>query len=249
MSNAEKYPHAGEWFYSDNKKFEETILFVPFYKGSKKSLKRHIEFVNRLGFNAFAFHLPSGPHLTALPFSSTKKFGHSSVIADQIEYFLNEIPGNKIIFAFSNPCAAAIEAIARRNAADIKGLICDSGPSGKFLESAYNLITHEFKTKFLPLRLAQMGLVSLLWSPDLLRTTHDDLETFPRTLPILSVRGWKDKLIPPDHIDAIFEPHKHLNWRKLSLPEAGHLLGLKDFPEDYEPGIKKYLTEIATSHP
>ena len=249
MNQSESYPYSGEWFLSANKKFAETIVFVPFYEGHKKALKRHIDFVNRLGFDAFAFHLPEGPSLKQLPIASDRRFGMNALISDQIEFFLNELPGQKIVYAFSNPSAAAIDAIARRNCADVKGLICDSGPSGKFINSAYNLIKHQMNEKNVFLRLIKSGLVSVFWSPSFLEEIHQRLEELPHWFPILSIRGWKDKLIPPDHIDAVFDPHPLLKWRKLSLPEAGHLVGLRDFPEDYEPGVKRFLLEIATSHP
>ncbi|MFS4459319.1 hypothetical protein [Bdellovibrio sp. HCB2-146] len=246
----EKLPLDGEFFLSKNKKFDELIFFVHFYDGSKRQLIRHIKLVNDLGFDAFAFHL-KGTHKDIfelrLPISPNGKFGAKHVYADQITHLLNIIPGNKIVFAFSNPGAAAIEAISRRNSSDVKALICDSGPTARFLPSAYNLYTHEFQLKSRLLKWTLTPLLSMGWSPLLHKDLKQDLDKFPEGFKILSIRGWKDKLIPPAHIDEVFEGHPQLEWTKLSLPEAEHLTGLRDFREEYVPGVERFLKSVATA--
>lgn len=243
------FPFEGEFFLARNKKFEELVFFVHFFDGSKKQLLRHIRLVNELGFDAFAFHL-QGNHqdLTSLkiPVSAKNKFGLKHVYADQIEHLLNELPGQKIIYSFSNPSASAIEAMARRQCSDIAGLICDSGPTAEFLPSAFKLYTHEFKIKSFALRTLLAPVLSAAWSPHFHKDLHRDLATFPEGFRVLSIRGWKDLLIPPEHIDAVFEPHNNLNWSKLSLPEAGHLTGLRDFKQEYAPVVKSFLETLAT---
>ena len=47
-------------------------------------------------------------------------------------------------------------------------------------------------------------------------------------------------------IDMVFEPHEHIDWEKLSLPEGKHLNGLKDFADEYKPAVKKFLVQCAT---
>lgn len=242
-------PFDGEFFLSRNKRFEELVFFVHFYEGSKKQLLRHIKFVNDIGYDAFAFHL-KGSHKDLIswkPLISSKNiFGVKHVYADQIETLLNRIPGKKIIFAFSNPSASAIEAMARRRCSDTVALICDSGPSAQFLDSALKLATHEYNIKPLPLKLAITPLLSLGWSPYFHKDLKKDLDTFPPGFKILSIRGWKDKLIPAKHIDEVFEPHPQLDWTKLSLPEAEHLTGLRDFKEDYKPSVERFLKNVST---
>lgn len=245
----QELPFQGEFFLSRNKKFDELIFFVHFYEGSPKQLLRHIKLVNSLGFDAFAFQLTgNAKNLISLhpPISTRGEFGIKHVYADQIETLLNMIPGKKIIFSFSNPCGSAIEAMARRQLSDTVALVCDSGPSGKFIPSAYNLYTHEYKINPMPLRLALAPVLSFGWSLHLHKDIHTDLKKFPQGFKILSIRGWKDLLIPPDHIDAIFNPHTHLDWMKLSLPEAGHLTGLRDFKSEYAPALEKFLKDVAT---
>lgn len=238
-------PYDGTFYYAKNKKFKETIFFVHFYEGSKLLLKRHIEFVNDLGFDAFAFNLISTKEYFKNPLSKHKNLGIKHVYADQIEFLLNAISGKKIIFSFSNPTASAIEAMYLRNCLDITALICDSGPSGKFVKSFFNLLRY-YKEKSLLETLAKSVFLPFFWS----RYLHTDIEKhlshFPKGFPILSIRGWKDELIPPDHIDFLFEGHPNLSWRKLSLPLAGHLNGLKDFRDSYTAGVKNFLNEVAT---
>jgi len=245
----QELPFEGEFFLARNKRYEELVFFVHFYEGGKKQLLRHIKLVNDLGFDAFAFHL-QGSHkdfLSLHPLISAKGgFGAKHVYADQIEVLLNLIPGKKIIFSFSNPTAAAIEAMARRHCSDTIALICDSGPTARFIPSAYNLYTYEYKLKPMPLRVMLAPVLSLGWSPFFHKDLHRHLDSFPEGFKILSIRGWKDRLIPPNHIDEVFEPHKQLDWSKLSLPEAEHLTGLRDFKGEYAPAVERFLKAVAT---
>lgn len=245
----QELPFDGEFFLTKNKKFEELIFFVHFYEGSKRHILRHIRLANKLGFDAFSFHL-KGSHKDLaefkLPISAKGRFGAKHIYADQIETLLNLIPGKKIVFSFSNPSASAIEAMARRKCTDTIALICDSGPSGSFIPSAFKLFTHEYNLKPWPLKFALMPFLSVGWSPFFHKDLHTDLKTFPQGFKILSIRGWKDALISANEIDDVFEPHKQLDWIKLSLPEAEHLTGLRDFSEDYVPVVKNFLEKIAT---
>lgn len=239
-------PFNGEWNRAETCKFSETILFVPFFGGSKQSLKRHCELVNSLGYNCVTFDLKSEiNNINDLPFSSDFAFGLKAVWADQIEKILNSIPGRKIVFSFSNPSAGAIEAIARRNAADIAGLICDGGPSSEPFVSIYNYFKKDRPQQFLAVRLLLTALSTISVGPKFVEEIHQDLNKFPEHFKLLSIRGWKDSLITPVQIDKIFEPHLQLDWRKLSLPEGEHLNGLKEFYEDYSNQVQKFLTEIS----
>jgi hypothetical protein len=239
------YPFDGEYFSSKQKKYNEVIFFVHFYEGSKTQIKRHIELVNELGFDAFAFNLHKASALLTNPISRKKIPGLKHIWVDQISDLLSMIPQKKIVFSFSNPSAAAIEAMADRNNLDTVALVCDSGPSDKFLESAYHLFQHYKKDGILA-GLTKTIITPMIWSPYIHVDVHPQLKTFPKGFKILSIRGWKDSLIPPNHIDGIFEPHPNLDWRKLSLPKAAHLNGLKDFREEYVAGLKPFLEEVAT---
>ncbi|MBL7556692.1 MAG: hypothetical protein JNM24_12800 [Bdellovibrionaceae bacterium] len=241
------YPFDGELFLSKQKRFNEIIFFVHFYEGSKVLLRRHIELVNELGFDAFAFNLRGKSAFFANPISRSMKPGIKHIWADQITDLMNLLPQKKIVYSFSNPSSSAIEAMAERNTIDIAAMVCDSGPSDKFLESAYHLFQH-FKKDGLLTSLTKTIITPMIWSPYLHSDVHPQLEKFPKGFKILSIRGWKDSLIPPNHIDGIFERHANLDWRKLSLPKAGHLNGLKDFRDEYVAGLKPFLEEVATPY-
>lgn len=241
----QQYPFDGELFPAKKKEFSETILFVHFFDGNKKVLKRHIELVNDLGFDAIAFNLRDKSVLFQNPFSLRKKIGLKHIYADQVEAMLNLIPGNKIIYSFSNPSASAIEAMYYRNCIDVTALICDSGPAKRIFESVFNMFLN-FKTNGFVKELINLIGTPLGWSYLLHSDLTLHLNVFPDKFKILSIRGWKDKLISPDNIDLVFETHTQLDWRKLSLPQAGHLNGLKDFSQDYTQGVKNFLFEVAT---
>lgn len=237
-----KLPYQGEYLAAENKKSSAVILFVHFYGGTKKSMRRHAEFVNELGFDAVIFNLEKEQfNFKSQMISSKLNFGMKHIWADQIENMMNQFSEDKIIFAFSNPSASAIEAIARRGAADIKALICDGGPSGEIWSSIYNFFTHEKPVSNILMRAAYTTLSTAMWSPIFNKEVHDDLNKFPEMFPVLSIRGWKDKLISPDMIDKIFEPHLQIDFQKLGLPQAGHLNGLKDFPEEYKHPTSQFL--------
>ena len=229
----------GELSPASKKKFAETIVFVPFFDATKIQMQRHVKFVNALGYDCLIFDLKFkvDQHLM----SATSGFGLKHVWADQIEQILNELPGRKIIYSFSNPSASAIEAIARRSASDVIGLICDSGPSGQLWASMLNYYKFEKPISFWPQRLLTAISGTLLWSPQFSSLLSSDLEKFPEGFPILSIRGWKDPLISADQIDLVFDPHPQLKCTRLSLPKARHLNGLKDFRDEYELGVGHFL--------
>ena len=249
------YPDDGELFKAPSLKGKPSshlVFFVHFLGGHKKVLKRHIDFVNELGFDAYVFNLNDAwKDYSYLPISKkSKKFGLKHVMAGQIENHLNLFPHykNKIVFAFSNIAACAMEAIARRietkKAKDIKAMICDSGPGLDFMSSSYNLIKHQFKIKSFLSRLIRTPIVAYGWSSKLNKDVYDDLEKFPKNFPVLSIRGWRDLLVTPQSIDEVFEPHKNIKWKKLNLPEAGHINGLRDFPSEYRPGVEAFLEQF-----
>ncbi len=239
------YPDEGEIFKAADRKSDALVFFVHFYNGHKKAMLRHIRFVNQLGYDAYAFNLKDQmkEHFM-VPYSPiSHKFGMKHALADQIEQHLDLLPEykRKIMYAFSNVCACAIETMARRQDIYFNSMICDSGPTIEFMASAYKLYTHAEPIKFVPLRAAATPLFAMAWSKDLHADLIPDLRKFRQGFPVLSIRGWKDNLIPPADIDKVFEPCHNLVWQKLSLPEAEHLTGLRDFPKEYKPAVEEFL--------
>ena len=246
------FPDGGELFKASEKKSEHLVFFAHFFKGHKKALRRHIDLVNELGFDAYAFNLKDDLKEHAfIPYNhTTKKFGMKHALAEQIGQHLDLITTykTKIIFAFSNVAGCAIEAHTLRlkeGKNDVVAMVCDSGPGGaNFFSQSYNLLKEQMGVTSLPLQIIGTPAVAFGWSPKLNKDISRDLESFPEGFPLLSIRGWRDKLITPQDIDKVFNNHKNLNWKKLSLPEAGHLNGLRDFPSEYKPAVEDFLNQF-----
>lgn len=230
---------------SSNKKFNELLFVVPFFGATRPMLKRHLNFFNELGFDVVLINISNQPKdMFTKIFSSKYGLGLIHTWRFEIESALNDFQENKIIYSFSNPCLAALIAIAERQTKDIKGLVCDSGPAGDFRESAKGLASHFFKVNFYPLKLA-FSLASLpLFYGGRDNQIQKFMKKFPTSVPILSIRGWQDQLIKPESIDKIFNLAEHLNWSKLSFPKVGHLEALKLEPEKYKKEITAFLTKL-----
>ncbi len=247
----QNFPDDGALIKATERKSDKLIFFVHFFQGHKKALKRHVEFVNELGYDAYIFNLKDrAKQHSYIPYSTvSKKFGMKHALADQIEHHLDLLSdyNEKIMFAFSNVAGCAMETMARRfknHPHEIQAMICDSGPGAKFIYSSYKLLQEQFGMKSLPLRIISTPVIALGWSKELHKDLHEHLKQFPENFPLLSIRGWRDKMISPSHIDDVFEPHQNINWKKLSLPEAGHLNGLRDFPSEYKPALADFLQSI-----
>jgi len=238
-----KFPDQGEVFSAKNKKYQDLIFLVPPYRSSKKKLQAHIEFINNLGFDVFTFKVHDNLSLWNLPITANLEIGYQHRIAGQIENLLNFFDRDKIVFSFGELSGAAIEAIARRQANDVRGLICEGGPSDDLMKAALNSFRHDRHRSLLS-RVIHGPAFTLLWNPTFKNTLSENLKNLPEGFKILSVRGWKDRQISPSDIDLVFESHSHLDWRKLSLPSAGHLDGLKKSPTEYSLGLEKFLHEI-----
>src|SRR5688572_3114728 len=90
------YPQSDPKFYlSKNKKSgSPLIFFVHFYGGHQKVLKRHIQLVNDLGYDAFAFNMPEFKKVRFSLFYKGR-FGAKHAYNQMITYFLNQIDGEK----------------------------------------------------------------------------------------------------------------------------------------------------------
>lgn len=245
MKFPREHPHQGKINPAQNKKYHDLIFFVHSSEKDKEQIQQHIDLVNNFGFDAFTFLAHDQLSVFNLPITSEINFGFQHQVANQIEQLLNQLDGKKIIFSFSQSSSAAIEAIAHRAAYDVSALICDSGPAADVLSSAYNTIVHEKQLSTIE-RFIKLPLFSLMWNLSPESSLYTNLKNLPKDFKILSIRGWKDKLIPASQLDLIFEPHSHLDWRKLSLPRAEHQCGLKDSPDEYKSGLGKFLSEVAT---
>ncbi len=241
-----KFPDQGEVFSAKNKKYQDLVFLVPPYRSTKKKLQAHIELINNLGFDVFTFKVDDELSLWNLPITANLEIGFQHRIAEQIENLLNLFDRHKIVFAFGELSGAAIDAIARRHANDVKGLVCEGGPSDDLIKTAVSSFRHD-RHRSLLTKVLHGPAFTLLWNPTFKNPLAENLKKLPEGFKILSVRGWKDRQLSASDIDAVFESHSHLDWRKLSLPTAGHLEGLKKSASEYSSGLEKFLEELARS--
>jgi pimeloyl-ACP methyl ester carboxylesterase len=171
------------------------------------------------------------------------RFGLKHLYAHMLSFYLDQLPAPKIVFAFSNPSAAAIEVIYDRSKEkrfDVVGLVCDSGPSAAFVRSAWNLAIKVQNRQY-----KLMGLFAFFWSFRLHNEIRFQLKRFPKGFPILSIRGMKDPIIPPWHIEKAFKNlDRFVNVETKEFPEAGHLDACKTDPETYKEYLKTWLTKL-----
>ena len=224
-------------------------MFVPFFGGKKEQLRRHLEFIAELGYVSAVIenHPPRSPVHPKRMIARDGRWGIKHVWADDIEEFLHELRGPKIIFAFSGPSSCAIEALARSpgNLLEVKGLICDSGP---FLYDRYcnrNRLYIERGIKNPVLLAAVASIHKMIWSRNHEQTLRDTLSRLPQHFPVLSIRPLSDVLVPPWTVDAAFRDQKHLSLEILDVPGAGHLKGLRDHPEIYKPAVQRFIEKIS----
>jgi hypothetical protein len=236
-------PFKFEILKAPHKKFEETIVFVPFFFGKKEHMKRHSDFVNELGYDAAVFTLSVNKKfiLKRIPYDHELGWGLKHVWTREISEVLDKIPGNKILFTFSNPTSSALEAARIRGHKDIKALICDGGPFYDLLKCNWNYFTYEYPIKSFPKKLIANIIARGIWTHQHEAEIYRDLSALPPKFPVLSIRGWKDPLVPPSAIEKAFRAHHHLDLDVLNLPEGRHLDGLKNYTDIYRPKVLEFL--------
>jgi pimeloyl-ACP methyl ester carboxylesterase len=230
------------YHFSLQKTHSETIVFVHNMFGSHKSSSRHYRYLNEIGYDCVSFDLILGAKtLKNFDFKFLKYIskGVFYLWQMQIEAVLDLIEGDKIIFSFSGPCISALNAATKRT--DVRKIICDGGPFGHIYSNTKNLFAKLFNISSQPLNSSISLLSSCLWGFNPIKQLHQSLDNYSDQLPILSIRGLLDEIVPIDTIDEIFKQHTHLNLTIVELPLAGHLNGLKDFPQIYKPTLLQFL--------
>lgn len=249
------------------KRFREVVVFVHHYGGNKFSFSRHIEWLNDLGFDCVTFNLPirSFAELYKPPVSKDWRFGVRHIWADRIEAALGHLPQEKFIFSFSFPSVAALMAIHRRRAIDIKGWVCDGGPFKDVPHGVENLLRDtdsiELAMPFLKLkplkdlflrrpklRMRFAELSSFAWGlSGYDREVDKMLSELPTGFPVLSIRCDHDKLVTPDMIEKFFANKKsRADVQVLNLKHAAHLMGFREEPELYKEWVHGFLVSKAT---
>jgi hypothetical protein len=235
-----------------NKPFKGSLLIVPNYNGGLVQFKKHLRFYTSQGFNCYFLTLSHNrfPQLPPTQLSSQLKYGLRHLWVDEIEAALNFIPGPTLVVSHSFPSSSALMAIANRYGSGILGWVCEGGPFLNMVQSAWSLFTHGIPIKNIMLRSTlmtkspvELGLLN--YESDLKKS----LMQLPANFPVLSIRGWRDKLVPPASIDKVFEGQNHLRYEILAITEGGHLDGLHKHGEQYKQRVTQFLDQLPDRQP
>ncbi len=234
------------------KKFKPTVVFVHHMWGSHRTTWRHYRYLNDKGFDCVSFNLLMGSELKKFSWHPDLLYAYKGVFyiwTRQIRSILDSIEGDKIVYGFSGPSLSAIWACHGRN--DIKKVIVDGGPFHQIYENTRNFFAEEVGVKRpLPNKVVSY-LGSAIWGFRPLEKLHRVLRVWPKSIPILSIRGVQDDIVDIDSIRQVFNKHPDLKISVLELPYGRHLDGMRDFPDIYTkallPFIKNSLQKIDTS--
>lgn len=245
-------PFDGELIASERKSFNELVVFVHQFGGSKKTLSRHVHLVNELGFDAVVFNLVyhdttalSAHLMRNLPITGDLHFGARHIWEEQIEAVLNAVPGRKILFSFSMPTNSAFTAIANRRSDDVAGIICDGGPFLQLNRCIWNLYTHQFKLESRLVRGVFTAASLAIYGTGLERELAGRLQALPRGFPILSIRYQNDSLVPSEAIDEFFTHGDSMRIDRVMIEGADHLEGLKVDAMKYGEAVRGFLKRVA----
>lgn len=218
-----------------------TVILIHNMWGSYKTMHRHVKLFNELGYNTVSFNLTRAsrdPDSSPIHGIRRWRFTYSLWI-DHITDVLNSVDGQKIIFSFSGPSLSGL--IATHDRTDILAYICDGGPFEDVWACTVRMFRQETKipTEFLRKILVTFGVGQ--WGPFAVQHLHECLSQWAPAIPILSVRGCNDPIVPPESIAAIFSPHPQLSLSVLDVPRGFHLDGLKNHSQIYVETITGFL--------
>lgn len=219
-----------------------TVIFVPHFGGTRATSRRHRVLVNELGYHAFAFNLG----LNVVP--STAKEVWAATREDMVARWSRElecvceaIEGPKVIYSFSFPSISFAAMMARKRRRDVVGWICDGGPFFNLWGNFWKLRSHEYVIANPAQRLASVTLGYMLMRGPLYAGRALQWMEAVRDVPTLSIRSGHDLLVPEATIDRLFEGHSP---KRVLIPEAGHLQGLKVAPDTYGQAVSEFLTSV-----
>lgn len=228
-----------------SKKFQETVVLTHHFGGNGALMRRHQEFLSEVGYDSIAFDYSlSSPASKQSPLQLLMRMyrGAHTVWRRELLQVLNECPGDKFILSFSFPSCAVLSLLAENHRTDIKGWLSDGGPFLKLWTCMNNYFRYEKPISHaIPRALATAGGVFFVGSPFYLKDMRRWVKKIDPNFPILSIRGGRDELVPEDAIEEVFKIRSDLNLEVLRLPEAGHMQGLRKYPELYKPAVAHFL--------
>lgn len=241
------YPFEGHLRKAPVKAFEPTIIFIHNFGGTHATTRRYQEMVNTMGFDCFSFTLG----LCSIPLSTEQKKaalreGMIDRWTKELEIVLEAIEGPKIMYTFSFPSVTVPALLYRSKRKDVLGWVCDGGPFLNLWQNLWNFFTYQSPVRNRLLRAAKTESAHFLFGGMTYKKRL--LKWIPAldpSFPIYSVREAADELVAESTIDAFFGLNPGLNLRRLVIPNAGHLEGLKKNPELYKDNVGGFLKGLA----
>ena len=249
----DEQPGDGQWLHPKHRKYKESIVFIHHFGGNKSSLFAYARLVNDLGFSALIFtqshhvrNLSSLHFLTSTASAILSPRGYPGLWKSDLKKQLRTTSDDLIFYSFSSPSMIVPSLISnKRNKA--KAWICDGGPFSHFEQCFNNYFTRYLKVSN-PTMVKALYLTTYLswnkWSLD--KNLQRELSALPKNFPVLSLKGCKDLLVPPEFIDEVFKDHNHLDITSVNLEKSGHLNGLMMEKEAYRGAVKEFLQTVAT---
>lgn len=232
-----KYP-------AKNKKHTETVVFIHHMFGNYRTTRRHQIMVNEMGYDCVSFDLVLASDDSLSWFNPLLKKLHLRIFEIwklQIEEVLNQVKGNKVVFSFSGPSLSSLLAVGGRK--DIVKVICDGGPFDDMEDCLKSMFEVEQGMSFQPFNWALSFFMAKIWGEKkALKHIHECLKQWDSKVPILSIRGGEDPIIPSQSIDKIFQAHQELPIDIFVFPQGKHIDGLKSFKEVYIEKINSFLS-------
>jgi hypothetical protein len=234
-------PHDGRIVRAATKRFQEPIVFIHHFGGNALTTRRHQELVNELGFDAVSMSLSHNqvPRIRDLAKPPYKTW--IEIWTDELGEILDAIPGQKIIFSLSSPSFAALKTLGELGRTDIPAWICDGGPFLNAMTCLRNFYRVETEVPRPVIPALAAAATVILGGIDFDRRAHAWVRKLPLTLPVLSIRGEKDEIVPARCTEKLFASNRSLALTKVTIPECGHLEGLKTHAAIYMAAVKQFL--------
>jgi pimeloyl-ACP methyl ester carboxylesterase len=224
------------------------IVILHNFAGTEDNFSKHVELLNDLGYDVVTFDLSWHKHGGRKIFAGFIRQAWSKEVTDAYHEIIKVRP--IIPFSFSGPSFCAIDAVAAiiENHPDkIKAMIFDSGPFENYHQCIKNMLSlyYKIKSKFIVNTLAT-GLF-LAWDPITSKTTSRKFQKIFSTkpsLPILSLQGAQDLVIPMKYIQDLFSSAHPQNFKQVIFDKGSHLTSLKEEPEKYKQTLQKFLFDL-----